>query len=263
MDSDDWESTWTKIEEVSNRASNSFADASMSCLSQKKPLQALHNLLEGLNWFNLRAEARSDSRSGVPPKIDVMHIAGGLDTVRGVLDPETTAAIEDSLARKDAEASAASDANIAQKLELEQYSTMTVQALHGVFYESGLIPCNCTNQEEQFAMTQYHACVLRLDGGWQVPGNSSDRFFECVLAKDDNYEWKKIQFRIPRYDTILYISSMPLTRMIIGKTHMSPLEATTEKMIRMYTQTTRMLGHYRTSARSWMTAHTTTLYLCS
>jgi hypothetical protein len=222
MDADELLSSWTKIEKASDAAGGAYADASLSSLSRNQPRQALQNLTKGIKYFSLRAIARSDFKSKKlkPPKFDIRSFTGDIDTIENILDPKFTTEVEADLAKKDGETSAAIAADetmLMQRLEPEQYSHITTQTLHRVFYESALLPCNCIHRKEPFSLAKQHACVLRMNSGWDSAGNSSHYFFEAVLAIDDKYDWKKIQFRIPRYNTLLRMRSILLSSVVTEK----------------------------------------------
>lgn len=199
---DEEESSWEFIETNSIINSGAFADAALLGLQKKRPFQALSNLLEGVKWVSLGAMASSDSRTYGLEKEQFAPILRGVDTVHGALAIEgTITTIEARLAQKDEETLAAMRENTTGRLrrtELDQYSRITTQVLHKIFYESALLPCSCVHRTEPLNMTQYHICTLQLDGRWRVAGDHNFCFFDSFTAFDDSYEWRKIQFRVPK-----------------------------------------------------------------
>ena len=206
-DDDDDAGSWIKIEIESDKAGGECADATMSYLSQNLPHEAVRSLTEGIKHFSWRAIARSNFK--LPKIIPSPRLSGnpsreGLGIVYSTLDEASTTTVEAELARKDAESNATigtHESSITQCLEPELYPPEIAQDLHEVFHDSTLLPCACTPRK--FALTDQQECTLKLDGSWNVAGNTRHYFFDAVLAADDKYDWKKIQFRIPRYDILI------------------------------------------------------------
>ncbi|CAN9361975.1 unnamed protein product [Alternaria alternata] len=204
-DDDDDAGSWIKIEIESDKAGGECADATMSYLSQNLPHEAVRSLTEGIKHFSWRAIARSNFK--LPKIIPSPRLSGnpsreGLGIVYSTLDEASTTTVEAELARKDAESNATigtHESSITQCLEPELYPPEIAQDLHEVFHDSTLLPCACTPRK--FALTDQQECTLKLDGSWNVAGNTRHYFFDAVLAADDKYDWKKIQFRIPRKET--------------------------------------------------------------
>jgi hypothetical protein len=200
MSIDDIGDSWDIVEQSSKIATDAFAQASLDCLRKRRPRQALRDVFEASKWFNLGTMARNDTRPKVAPPVPMVSSRKEIEAVRGALDKEAMTAVEAELAQKDADARAALlivASNTATQLELEQYSTTTTRALHRIVYEKMLLPCEC-QEAKRFDMLRHHLCALRLDGRWHVPGDDGHCFFDVVLAADDNYDWTKIQFQIPR-----------------------------------------------------------------
>jgi hypothetical protein len=211
MDPDDSDDTWELVRNDSNKAAEAFAKASARSLLRNDPRQALQRVTESVKYFCWRTIAKSNAITQdlePPPPL----LIGDLDTIQSTLDPKSTKDVEAYLAKKDAEASvaiAANETSITQRPDPEMYPRTIAQTLHRVFYDSTL-PCDCPNREESFDLAKQHACVLGLSCSWESVGDSSHYFFQSVLAIDEKYDWKKIQFRIPRYNILLQISSILL-----------------------------------------------------
>jgi hypothetical protein len=210
MDCDDTVSSWIFIENQSDGAGSAYADAALSSLSRDQPREALQSLMEGIKHLTWRAIARSDCK---PKDIKPPSYPSGkasretLCTIHDTVDQKSTATAEAKLAGRDVDSRAAIETNEGTTTtgipEAERYPQEIARILHGLFHDSALLPCDCTPRRS--ALTNQHTCALKLDGSWKVAGNTSHYFFESVLAVDNKYEWKKLQFRIPRYSHVLHL----------------------------------------------------------
>ncbi|KAF2804922.1 uncharacterized protein BDZ99DRAFT_480922 [Mytilinidion resinicola] len=191
---DDEDDSWVDVQKFSDTNSNAAADAANSARqggSLDGLRQATRYNFTSFHWFGLRT-ANAQMKAAISPR----------DVNRYALDHATSMKVEASLAGEDAEVNAplpVRNAGSAEENEPEQYSASMTQALHTVFHNSTVLPCDCEREGGQFRLLDTHVCALRLDGKLGVSGDSSHCFFESVVAVDENYQWRHIQFQIPRY----------------------------------------------------------------